>query len=165
MAALSHERTVEWYRPVMLGRMVAVWLVGVMLIGFGVVSSAIAFDPTGRFPPDLQAVALAAGVLCTVGGALFGLLGILRVLSADPVWLLIRLDGVVFHTQDEETTIPWQQLQGARWEDRVLLLDRDRAAPLEIRYRFMGISGPDLAARITELQRQALMGVLRQRMP
>lgn len=165
MAPPSHERTVEWYRPVMLGRMVAVWLVGVLLIGFGVVSSAIAFDPTGRFPRDVQAVSLVLGVLCTVGGALFGLLGILRVLSADPVWLLIRLDGVVFHTQHDEISVPWQGLLGARWDGRALVLDREGAPPLVIRYRFMGISGPDLAARIVELQRQALMGVLQQRMP
>ena len=164
MSQQSTERTLEWYRPALLGRLVLVWLVGAFFIGLGVVSSALAFDLTGRFPPEVQRIGLAVGVTCTVGGALFGLLGILRVLSADPVWLLLREDAVVFHAQDEEVTISWQALSGARWTGRVLILERDGGAPVEIRCRFMGTSGPALAARITEVQRQALMGVLCQRL-
>ncbi|MFT4978805.1 MAG: hypothetical protein ACI8S6_004715 [Myxococcota bacterium] len=51
-----------------------------------------------------------------------------------------------------------------RWEGRTLLLERDGGETVEVRYRLMGTSGPELAARILELQRQALMGVLRQRL-
>ncbi|MEL6349850.1 MAG: hypothetical protein AAFV53_42500 [Myxococcota bacterium] len=160
---IDQSLTVEWYRPVLLGRMIAIWLGGVMLIGFGMVSSAIAFDPTGRFPEMVQAVSLVAGVLATVSGALFGLIGILRVLAADPVWLLVRLDGLLYHTDHEERFIPWQGLRTARWADRRLILEEDDQEPLVIGYRFMGISGPDLARRIRELQRQALLGVLQQR--
>ncbi|MFT4980148.1 MAG: hypothetical protein ACI8S6_006060, partial [Myxococcota bacterium] len=107
MVTPADERTVEWYRPVLLGRLVLVWLVGVVLIGTGVVLSALSFDLTGRFLPRFQAITLFSGILCTISGSLVGLLGILRVLSADPVWLVIRLDGVVFRTEDEEVMIPW----------------------------------------------------------
>lgn len=152
----------EWYRPALLGRMLAVWLVGVMLIGLGMMSGAIGFNTGGQFPALVQTIAAVVGVLSAVSGALVGLLGFLRLLSADPIWLLVRLDGVVYHTDREEVFVPWQSLKGAHGERR-LVLEREGAAPLDIPHQFMGISGGDLAARLLELQRQALMGVLRQR--
>lgn len=165
MSTAYNERTVEWYRPALLGRMALVWMVGVMLIGFGMLASGIAFDPTGRFPEELQFACLILGVLGTVGGALFGLLGILRLLATDPVWLLLRLDGVVFHDHSQEVKVQWSALKAVRWEDRSLKLVREDGPEVVIEYTFMGISGPDLAKRIVEIQRQALMGVLQQRMP
>lgn len=164
MSVRGDKRTVEWYRPALLGRMVLVWVVGVMMIGIGMVSSGIAFDPTGRFSSGLQTVCLLGGVSCTVSGALFGLLGMLRVLAVDPVWLLLRLDGVVFYSHGDEVFIPWQSLKGVRWVERCLILESEQVPDIRIRHRFMGISGPDLVARIIEVQRQALMGVLQQRM-
>ena len=164
MSVDRDERTVEWYRPAMLGRMVMVWVVGVMMIGVGMVSSGVAFDQTGRFSSGLQLVCLLGGVASTVSGALFGLLGILRVLAVDPIWLLLRLDGVVYFNDGEEVFISWQSLKAVRWVDRILVLESEHVPDIQIRHRFMGISGPDLVSRIQEVQRQALMGVLQQRM-
>ena len=157
------ENAVEWYRPVLLGRMVTVWLGGVMLIGLGLVLGGVGFRSGTQIPALVQGLAALGGVLSTISGALVALLGMLRLLSADPIWLLVRLDGLVYHTDQEEVFVPWQGLTGARSEPPGLVLEREGGAPLLIPHRFMGTTGPELAARLLELQRQALMGVLRQR--
>ena len=151
---------IEWYRPGLLGSIIAVWSVGAVLMTIGVLACAVAIDNTGRVPLVWARIAGLIGGLGTISGALVGLLGILRVLSRDPVCLVLRRDGIVLRERDEETIIPWERLMGCRSEGRVLVLKREGEEPLRIRHRFMGASSAVLAQRIPEVQRQVLLGVL-----
>jgi hypothetical protein len=151
---------IEWYRPGLLGAILAVWVVGVSLMTVGVLGCAVALDNTGRIPLLWQHIAGVVGGAGTISGALVGLLGVLRVLSRDPVCLLLRRDGVLLRIEQEETFIAWEALTGCRVEDRALVLEREGLPAVTTRHRFMGASPEQLAARIREVQRQALLGVL-----
>ena len=151
---------IEWYRPGLLGAILAVWSVGAILMTIGVLGCAVAIDNTGRVPLIWARIAGVVGGLGTISGALVGLLGILRVLSRDPVCLVLRRDGVLFREQDDVIIIPWERLLGCRSEGRVLILEREADEALRIRHRFMGASSSVLAQRIPEIQRQVLLGGL-----
>src|SRR5688572_12245062 len=142
---------VEWYRPSPLRRILAVWGVASLLMAVGALSSAVAWESTGRIPDSWQVVAGIIGGIGTIGGALAGLLGILHMLADDPAFLMIREDGIVFQEQENERFIPWQGLAGVRFEGGALVLDAEGQAPLRIQQSFTGISGPQLAKRIIDL--------------
>ena len=144
----------------MLGRLLSIWAVAICLMSVGVLASAAALDNTGRIPLMWQRIAGVIGGLGTLSGALVGLLGVLRLLSRDPVCLLLRRDGVSLRVEQDETFIAWEALSGCRGEGRVLTLERDGAASVSTRERFMGVTTEQLAARILAVQRLALLGVL-----
>jgi hypothetical protein len=151
---------IEWYRPAMLGRLLIIWAVAICLMSTGVLASAVALDNTGRIPLVWQRIAGVIGGFGTLSGALVGLLGVLRLLSQDPVCLLLRRDGVSLRVEQDETFIAWEALSGCKGAGRVLILERDGAAPVITRQRFMGVTAELLAARILAVQRMALLGVL-----
>lgn len=151
---------IEWYRPGLLGSIIAVWSAGALLMTIGVLACAVAIDNSGRVPLMWARTAGLVGGLGTISGALVGLLGILRVLSGDPVCLVLRSDGVLFQEHGEAVHIPWEQLLGCRSEGRDLIIEREGDRALRIRHRFMGASSAVLAVRIPDVQRQVLLGVV-----
>jgi len=153
---------VEWYRPPLWGRLFLAWLAATALLGVGVVGIAVAWDGTGRVPRGVQWVAGSVGGLCTVLGATGGIFGIMRMLSQDDRYLLVRGDGlVVAGAPDDACFVPWRALSDIRLDGRMLVLERQDDEPVTLPARFMGTKPDALVARLSQLRRDALLGVLR----
>jgi hypothetical protein len=152
----------EFYRPRLLGRVVAAWLVASGLLCVGVVTLALVWDSTGKLPDDWKGIALGCGVGTTVTGAVGGIFGILRILSADDSYLLVRGAGLeVSSDSGDPTFLPWKTIEAIVVEQGQLVLQVQEGAPLAVGRAFQGIRLAALADRLSEIRRKALLGALR----
>lgn len=164
MATRPPGDVIEWFRPPVWGRLLLSWFVATGLLGVGVTCIALAWDGTGRVPGWVQWIAGAVGAGCTVFGATGGIFGIMRMLQREDAYLLVRTDGlVVADPGGDQTFVPWRGMPAIVLEDGHLHFGRADAEPLRVRARFMGITAPDLHARLERHRRDAHLGVLRRR--
>lgn len=163
MPARSDQRfVVEWFRPPVWGQLFLRWFAAAGLLGIGAVGIAMAWDGTGRIPRAVQWVAGSVGGLCTVLGATGGIFGIMKLLSQDDRYLLVRSDGLVIAgNADGAGFIPWRSLGDIRLDGRMLVLERQDAAPVTMPARFMGTKPAALVERLNKHRRDALLGTLR----
>ncbi len=157
MLVFAMPRNIEWYRPVMTRQMLRVVvpcslivLTAALMIGAGVLyregTASVLF--------------VSAGTVFAIIGPGLAAWGVLKFLKHD-VYLTVRTDGVLFHdSAGHDTVITWSQLDGAAAPDEgtleLAIEDRDT---LVVHERFIGIANADLAARISAIQRKALLGV------
>lgn len=153
---------IEWYRPRLLGRLLLAWLLSCGLLGAGSVGVAVAWDSTGRVPEAWRPVALAVGVLGTVFGAVGGIFGIVRLVSQDDRYLLVRTTGVeVVSGGEPPRFVAWRGIGAIEVERGRVVLRLHDAAPLRLVDAYQGIGAVHLAERLTDLRRRALLGALR----
>jgi len=151
-------KAIEWYRPAMTRRMLRIvlpcsllTLTAALLIGGGVLVR------DGGWSATLVIV----GVLFAIAGPTIAAYGVLKFLKHD-VYLSLRTDGVQFHDEEGcDSFIRWSDLEEAASPDPGTLELRpdNGGAPLIVKEQFIGIANADLAARIAELHRKALLGV------
>lgn len=164
MSARPPGEVIEWFRPPVWGRLLLSWFVATGLLGVGVTGIALAWESPTRFGSWVPAVAGVLGVLCTVVGATGGILGIMRMLSREDAYLLVRTDGVVVaDPEGHQTLVPWRGMDRIGLEQGHLLFGRADAPPLRVRARFMGIGEQALWERLERHRRDAHIGVLRRR--
>jgi len=153
---------IEWYRPPVWGRLLLSWFVATGLLGVGVTGVAVAMDAT--LPIWVRLAAGVPGALCTLVGATGGIFGIMRMLSREDAYLLVRTDGLVVADPDgEQMLVPWRGMATIGLEEGHLLLGRADAPPIRVRARFMGITAERLHARLEQHRRHAHIGVLRRK--
>ncbi len=162
MASARQDPVVEWYRPRLLGRLLLAWLGASSLLGAGSIGVALALDGSGRVPESWRIPSLIVGVAGTVLGAVGGIFGIVRLISQDDRYLLVRRSGIeVADGGPAPTVVPWARLTAATVDQRCIVLGREGEEPLRIGATYQGISRQRLAERLLELRRQALLGTLR----
>jgi hypothetical protein len=94
-------------------------------------------------------------------GPLVGILGILRIVSRDDRVLQVCRGGLVYGAEESAVEVPWAALVDTDWSRQALVIHvRDRE-PLELPARWLGIHGRELAQRLAEWRRRALLGVFR----
>jgi hypothetical protein len=153
---------IEWYRPPVWGRLLASWLVTTGLLGVGVTGIAVALDLS--LPLWVRGGAGVVGAACTLVGATGGIFGIMRMLSREDAYLLVRTDGLVVADPDgEQVLVPWRCMASIELEGGHLLLGRAGDAPMRVRARFMGITAEALHERLERHRRHAHIGVLRRK--
>lgn len=157
---------VEWYRPRLFGRLLLAWLAASGLLGVGSVGVALAWDTTGRVPESWRPVCLAAGVLGTVLGAVGGIFGIIKLVSQDDRYLLVRRSGLeVAEGGRPPRAIAWRQLQAVQVARRRVELRLADGDTVRLGVAYQGVSAAALADRLTELRRKALLGALHPERP
>lgn len=164
MSAPPPGDVIEWFRPPVWGRLLLSWFIATGLLGVGVTSIALALDGTGRLPAWVQWGAGVLGAVCTLLGATGGIFGIMRMLSREDAYLLVRTDGLVIADPDgEQTFVPWRGMVGIGLEDGHLEFGLQEGAPLRVRARFMGITAEALHERLERHRRDGHIGVLRRK--
>ena len=106
-----------------------------------------------------HAISLFGGVL-TIAGLVLGFGG-LAMLLFENVYLLIREEGLLFHDNGKETTVPWPDFEGATLDATTpgfILFHRKDATPLRW---FAGRGAKNIHARVEEARRKALHGLLK----
>jgi hypothetical protein len=149
----------DWYRTDPWPRMRRVLVAGPGLLSLGGLVVAVSF--AAREPPGVRSAAAVLGLVLVASGAGLTLAGMFRILR-DDTYLAIRTDGVVFRAASRETLLVWSELARARWDGprALLLLEREEGEPVVVARRFAGIAGPELAGKIEQSRRRALMGML-----
>ena len=150
-------RPIEWYRPAITKRMLRVvipcsllTLSAALLIGGGVLARDGALSVT----------LVVVGVMFAIAGPTTAAYGVLKFLKHD-VYLALCTDGVRFHGEDgADAFVQWESLERATSPDaETLEIHLEQGPSWVLRERFIGIENKDLATRICELQRKALLGV------
>lgn len=151
-------RVLEWYRADDTRRIVHVVLTGSVLVTAGVAALALAL---GRPFLEWRGLWLAMGALGVLAGPALTIMGFQR-LMAQEVCLALRTDGVCLHQAGADTLVSWDMLDQVRWDapNAALVLEGAHQPALVIVARFSGIDGPDLARRVQQVRRRALMNLL-----
>ena len=109
-------------------------------------------ESTGR------AISLLGGII-TISGLILGFGG-LAMLLFENVYLLIQEQGLLFHDNGKETTVPWPDFEGAaldKKEPGFIVFRRKDASPLRW---FAGGAAKDIHAKVEDARRKALHGLL-----
>ena len=153
----------EYYRVDSMRRMVRALVIGPSLLLAGSVILALALvvakhSETGRW------ALVAVGSVCTVGGPIFLITALHRMLREE-AYLALRTDGVLYHCGAMREVVAWDTLEKVRWdaEAGILRLERRTGDPWLIAERFAGIDGPALAKRMEDVRRKASFGLLDQK--
>jgi hypothetical protein len=153
-------RIVEWFRIDPWPRIRLVLLTGPSILTVGGLVIAISF--VSRAPPTARTWAAATGFVLIATGALSTMLRMQHLLR-DEVLLALRTDGLMVQASPDETFVPWDELEGARWDAARGALVVSRAGGIEVAVAraFAGIAGDALAAKIMMTKRKAAMNLLR----
>lgn len=151
----------EWYRADATAAVVRVVVLGSALVMCGVVCVGLCLSGAGG-GQVVNVLLGVVGALCTLAGPGVTILGFQRVLSQD-VYLAVRREGLAFHDGGTEQRVSWDDLVEARSEGDPprLTLVRRAEAPLHLPVRFDGVDAPELARRLNQVRRRALMNLLR----
>ena len=149
-----------WYRASRSRRALLYWSVGGFAAAMGALLNAVASLVPSHGSATLQAgaaalsaLALASAVLCAVMGA--------RELLTDETVLVLRGDGVRYIHRGESLFIDWRELVAVEREDDQVNLLREGGARVSITARFDDSAPAALADALLDVQRRALMGLLR----
>jgi hypothetical protein len=150
----------EYYRVDSMRRMLRALIIGPSLLAAGSVILALALVVAKHSEPGRWAL-VAVGSVCTVGGPIFLIASLHRILREE-AYLALRTDGVLYHRGAERELLAWDTLEKVRWdpEASVLRLERRTGDPWLIAERFAGIDGPALAKRMEDVRRKASFGLL-----
>lgn len=106
-----------------------------------------------------HAVSLFGGTM-TIAGLILGFGGLAMMLFEN-VYLLIREDGLLFHDNGKETTVPWPDYEGSivdKKDPGFVVFKRKGGAPLRWH---AGNAAKDIQKKVDEAKRKALHGLLK----
>lgn len=104
-------------------------------------------------------ISLVSGVV-TLAGLILGFGG-LAMLLFENVYLLIQTEGLLFHDNGKETSVPWPELEAAVVDAErpdFIVFQRKDGSPLRW---FAGGAAKDIHAKVEDAKRKALHGLLR----
>lgn len=155
-----HEGLLEWYRPDQSRRVWRVLLVGAAIMTAGGLVMAISFLTHQK--ESLRNMSATIGIVLTVCGGLWTVLGMTRIL-ADDRYIAVKVEGLVIALGGDEREVAWGDLERIRFDDeqRTLVLVPRTGDAIAVDTKFAGKTGRDLAQRLDELRRKASFGVLR----
>ncbi len=185
-AGRSQPIIVEHYRLDVSARLRGALLLAAAIVTLGALLLAAAFyarnDPmrvyaspndaifrAGRVRADGSAIdsrplaaELALGVFgfaCIVSGGGIAIVRLRRVLKEE-VYLVLRSDGALFRRGEEDTFVPWDEVEEVRWDDGAVRFVRHDGSAWVRDERYASIEGAELAQRAAEVRRKALFGTL-----
>ena len=159
---------VEWHRVSVLGRVLVLWCMAVCFIFAGMVGTGLHLFAPPALPEDTRFVAGLVGWPSAVLGPVVGIIGILKVLTGERRALVVCKSELRFEGFGARPPISWSDLQeitlDGRWPKRRLVIRASRSGQVESLHlpaQWIGISASALCDRLRELQRRALLGVVR----
>lgn len=156
------QRAIEWFRPLAVRRLAAVWLVAGVTVALASLLIGLAAHRLIDVSEWVRLALVIAGAVGVIGAPLYYVVAMFRALSEE-VYLLLRSDGLLYQSRRGRTFIAWQQLVQVEIDEasgHLVLHTEDDAAPLVLAERFLGIDPPALVRRIKETQRRALLGMV-----
>jgi hypothetical protein len=156
----AEARILAFYRSDPWPRMTRVLLVGPGALTLGSLVIAVSF--LAHQAHRVRVDAAAVGFVLVAGGAAYTLLGMQRILRNDLV-VVLRTDGLAVQVAAEETVVPWDEVEGARWDAsrRALVLEYAGREPMVLPGPFARIAGNELAQAILTTKRRIAMNLLR----
>ena len=154
-------RPLEWYRSSPLRGVLIVTVVSFFTMMVGVFLLAFGLDSTGRINPSWQPWLLSFGMCIVILGVSMACYGFFFVLSKEGIALVLHRDGLMYKTEANETFYDWQHISAIDFSSGTLTITIENQSPIRIAQSFLGISGTDLAHRIADVQRKALLGTIR----
>lgn len=115
--------------------------------------------------PDLEALSIAfLGFVFLVGGGLFAILGLRRVLEEER-YLALRVDGLLFVDASTRRFVPWDDVAAIRYDssEDAIVFARESASDWVLGQRFAGVTNAEIATKALEVRRRALLGMYRRR--
>jgi len=152
-------RTIEWYRISPLKGVVIVAIIAFSIMISGVFIIAFGLDNSGRVPQEWQPWMLSSGMCIVIISICIACYGFFRVLSKEGTFLEVKTDGLLYKTEIEEHLYHWQLIENIEFQGGQLLIQAEGEPLLRIEQDFLGISGSQLAERLLEVQRKALLGM------
>lgn len=135
-------------------------------------ASLIASRSVARMPmmwppaaPDLEVLSVALlGFAFLVGGGLFAILGLRRVLEEER-YLALRVDGLLFVDGATRRFVPWDDVAEIRYDSPhdAIVFVRESASDWALGQRFAGTTNAEIVKTALEVRRRALLGMYRGR--
>ncbi len=113
--------------------------------------------------PDPETLALAlVGFAFLVGGGLFAILGLRRVLEEER-YLALRVDGLLFVDGASRRFVSWDDVAEIRYEaeGNAIVFERESASEWMLDCHFAGASNSEIVKKALEVRRRALLGMYR----
>ena len=149
-----------WFRASRSRRTLIYWATGGFAATIGMLLNAVAAVVPSHGSAGLQAGAAALGALALTSAVLCAVMGT-RELLTDETVLIVRGDGVRYTRRGESVFIGWRELVAVeRVDERVDLL-REGGGRVPITARFDDATHEVIAAALIDVQRRALLGLLR----
>lgn len=146
---------IEWYRIDPTPRVARVLAVAVPMIFVGCVCLALAW--IGRSDTtELRWVFACVGALSNVGGPVYAIVGLRRVLTYDE-YVAMRTDGLELKLESHSVFYPWDSLSELVLDERGGLVLPDTYVVLPA--RFSGIDARGLVRRMEQQRKRALLGL------
>lgn len=151
----NSRKLVDWYRVDPTPRVAHVLAIAVPMIFIGCVCLALAW--IGRQETaGLRWVFACVGALSNVGGPVYAIVGLRRVLTYDE-YVAMRSDGLEVRLEAHSAFYDWESLDELVLDERggIALPDAYVVLPA----RFSGIDARELVRRIEQQRKRALLGL------
>ncbi len=146
---------IEWYRIDPTPRVARVLAVAVPLIFVGCVCLALAWIGRGE-TAGLRWVFACVGAMSNVGGPVYAIVGLRRVLTYDE-YVAMRTDGLELKLESHAAFYAWESLDELVLDDAGGLVLPDTYVVLPA--RFSGIDARGLVRRMEQQRKRALLGL------
>ncbi len=153
-------KVVQWYRESLMKRLMQIWIVGSGLVAMGSILAGVSFWTTDYLAEGTRAIIIVVGIFCTVGGPLYTVLQMPRLLNEER-YLALFHNGLLFRKNEDFHFIEWDDLLEVQWEetdDSLALVFRDKP-PTPVDMTFVGIKNKELAHQINRIRIKAQMGL------
>ena len=126
----------------------------------GVVTVGVGLDMSGRVEEFWQPFLLILGMLCVVSSAFGACWGYYQTLMKDNTLLLLHTSGIVWQTEEDSSSIPWNELVRVDLQPNIIVL-ASKTTSIIIPKHFVGTTPKRLAETIMSIQKKVLLGVVR----
>lgn len=164
MSSESKSFIVEWYRPSQSRMITRIWIRSATAVLLGSMMLGLAFFSSLVLPSLAFYLCVTLGAFCVPAGPLYAAIHFHRILREER-YVALRNDGLLFQHDEHATFIPWQELDvpDAIEENGETIELFHGASPVVLPLPAPGDSASRLARRIKDVQRKALMNLLRPR--
>lgn len=167
LMSIPDRNILEWHRVSVLGRVAVLWAIAVCFIFAGMVGTGLHLFAPPSLHPDARWLAGLLGWPSAVLGPVVGIVGIVRVLAGEQRALVVCRQELRFEGFGTIAPVAWRDLSSlevvGRWPRRrlrVLAQRGDHTESIDLPGAWIGLSPRRLCARIMEIRRRALLGVV-----